>query len=48
VLALAAAGFAALSLYESRYLGLFPLGEVPPKADAYHLARSAVALLFSS
>jgi hypothetical protein len=47
VLALAVAGFAAFSFYEARYLGLFPLGEVPPKADAYHFARSAFALFFS-
>jgi hypothetical protein len=47
VIALAVAAFAALSFYASRYLGLFPLGEVPPKADAYHLARSALALFFS-
>ena len=47
VLAIAAAGFAAFAFYESRYLGLFPLGEVRPKADAYHYARSAFALLLS-
>ena len=43
----ASAAFAALSFYESQHLGLFPFGEVPPKADAYHLARSACALAFS-
>lgn len=47
VLALAVAGFAAFSFYEATYLGLFPLGEVPPKVDAYHFARSGFALLFS-
>lgn len=47
LLAVATVGFLALSFYESRVLGLFPLGEVPPKADFYHLARSALALLFS-
>ena len=47
VLAAAFAGFAAFSVYEATYLGLFPLGEVPPKADGYHFARTAFALLFS-
>lgn len=47
VLALILAGFAAFSFYESRYLGLFPLGEVPPKADLYHYLRSAFAALMS-
>ncbi|HEX8669785.1 MAG TPA: hypothetical protein VF727_15575 [Allosphingosinicella sp.] len=39
--------FCALSYYESRHLGLFPLGEVAPVFDAYHLARSAAALSVS-
>ena len=47
VLALAILCFAAFSFYESRYLGLFPLGEVPPKADSYHFARSLFAALLS-
>ena len=47
ILGFAGAAFLALSAYESHFLGLFPLGEVPPKADAYHLARSAAALAVS-
>ncbi len=47
VLALALLGFAVFSFYEARYLGLFPLGEVPPKYDLYHFVRSIFALVFS-
>jgi hypothetical protein len=45
--AVAVAGFAAFALYESRWLGLFPLGEVPPKWDSYHALRTAFALSLS-
>lgn len=48
ILSAAAAAFCALSFYESRYLGLFPLGEVAPVFDLYHLARSAAALALSA
>jgi hypothetical protein len=47
-LALAAAGFLGFAWYDSSWLGLAPLGEMPPLFSPYHLARIAFALACSA
>lgn len=48
ILALAAVGLAGLWVYESRTLGLWPMDEMAPIFDPYHLLRSGFALLLSA